>query len=58
MKIQIHNNLGMRVWESDLISDESNWSKELEIERNGIYLISVEIGNEIHFERVVIMGKN
>lgn len=58
MKIQIHNNLGMRVWESNLISDESNWSKELEIERNGIYLISVEIGNEIHFERVVIMGKN
>jgi hypothetical protein len=58
MKIQIHNNLGMRVWESDLISDESNWSKELEIERNGIYLISVEIGNEIHFERVVILGQN
>ncbi len=58
MKIQIHNNLGMRVWESNLITNEPNWNKELQLEKNGIYLITFQIGNEIHFERVVIMGNN
>ena len=57
MKIQINDNLGMKIWESNLIVGESGWSNELEIERNGIYLITVQLGNEIYYERIVILGK-
>ncbi|MFK7770981.1 MAG: tyrosinase family protein [Saprospiraceae bacterium] len=57
MSVQIHDNLGMKVWESSLILDESGWNKELEIDRNGIYVITIQIGNEIYNERIVILGK-
>jgi len=55
MKIQIHDNLGMRVWESKLMSDELNWRKELAIDKNGIYIITVQLGDEIYNERIVIL---
>lgn len=58
MKIQINDNLGLKIWESNLILEESNWSKELEIERNGVYIITVQLGNKIYYERIVIMSKN
>jgi hypothetical protein len=57
MKIQINDNLGMKIWESNLMVGESGWSKELEIERNGVYLISIQLGNETYYERIVILGK-
>ena len=56
MKVQIHDNLGLKIWESQVTSEESNWTKELEIKKNGLYLITVQIGSEIYFERIVILN--
>jgi hypothetical protein len=56
MRIQINDNLGMNIWESNSIVGESAWNKELEIERNGVYLITVQIGNETYYERIVILN--
>ncbi len=55
IQIQINDNLGMKVWESNLILDEANWSKELNIKRSGIYTISIQIGDKIYNERIVIL---
>lgn len=57
MKISINDNLGMKIWESNLILGESNWRKELDIESNGVYLISVQLGNKTYYERIVILDK-
>lgn len=57
MKIHINNNLGVKVWESDLILGESGWSEELEIIGNGIYIITVQVGNKVYNKRVVILEK-
>lgn len=54
MKITISDNLGRKVWESVLVEGESNWRKEIEIEENGIYFVTAQIGDEIFYERVII----
>ncbi|MFK8005591.1 MAG: tyrosinase family protein [Saprospiraceae bacterium] len=56
MQIRINDNLGRKVWESDLIFDEPNWRKELEIDKNGLYFITVELGSETYYERIVILN--
>ena len=57
MKIKVSDNLGRKVWESELLEGESNWREEIEIEGNGIYFISAQIGDKIHYERVVIRNE-
>lgn len=54
IKIKISDNLGRKVWESELIEGESNWRKEIEIEENGIYFVTTQIGDEIYYEQVII----
>ena len=54
MKIVINDNLGRKIWESELIEGESNWRKEMEIDGNGIYFITAQIGNKTFYERVII----
>lgn len=54
MKIKISDNLGRKVWESDLIEGESNWRKEIEIKRKGIYFVTTQIGDEIQYKRIII----
>ena len=54
IKINISDNLGRKVWENELIESESNWRKEIEINGNGVYFVTVQIGDEIHYERVII----
>jgi len=58
MEIRVVDNLGRTVWESGLIEDALSWSKEMEIKRNGIYFITAQIGNEILFERLLIMDEH
>lgn len=54
MEIKVVDNLGRKIWESEFIEGESNWRKEMEIEGYGIYIITVRIGAEIFYERMVI----
>jgi hypothetical protein len=54
MRIKATDNLGRTIWESGLIEGESNWRKEMEFERNGIYFITAQIGDEIVTKRVLI----
>jgi len=58
MKINIIDNLGRKIWESKLIDGVANWRKQVHIEENGIYFISIQIGKEIYNERVIILNKN
>ena len=57
MKIQINDNLGIKIWESNLMVETSEWRKELNIEKNGVYLISIQLGNKTYYERIVILSK-
>lgn len=57
MKIKISDNLGRKIWESELVEGESNWRKEIEIIGNGIYFVTAQIGNEIFYERAVITNE-
>jgi hypothetical protein len=54
VQIKVLDNLGRRVWESDLVESESNWRKEINIPTDGVYLLTIQIGNEIFNERMVI----
>lgn len=57
MRITISDNLGRKVWESELIEGETNWRKEIKIEGNGIYFITAQIGDEIFSERLRILNE-
>ena len=54
VKIQILNNLGAKIWESELAVNEYNLNRKIEIEENGIYLIIAQIGDETIIEKVII----
>ena len=54
IRIKVSDNLGRKIWESKLIEGESNWRTEIEIEGNGIYFITAQIGDEIYYGRVII----
>jgi hypothetical protein len=54
IKIMVLDNLGRKVWESIQVEGELNLRKEIEIEGNGIYCVSAQIGDKIHYERVII----
>jgi len=58
MKVKITDNLGRIIWESGLIKDESNWRKEMEIEKNGIYFVTAQVGGEAHYQRIIILDEN
>lgn len=57
IKIKVLDNLGRLVWESEIIEDQSNWRRELEIKRAGIYFIAAQIGREVYYQRVVITNE-
>ena len=54
MEIKISDNLGRIFWERRLIEDQSIWKNEIEIERNGIYFVTAQIGAKIYYERLVV----
>jgi len=54
IKVNITDNLGRNIWESELIKSEPNFNKEINIEGNGIYFVTVQIGRETYYERVLI----
>ncbi len=58
MEIKIFDTLGRIVWENNLYESESNFRQKIEIERNGIYFVSAQVGNKLFSERVLITGKN
>jgi len=57
MKIKITDNIGRIIWESSLLEDNLNWTKEIEFNENGIYFITALIGNKVHSKRVVVINK-
>lgn len=54
MKIKILDNLGREVWVSEIIEEDSNWKKEIEITGKGLYFVTAQIGNEMYYKRVII----
>lgn len=58
MSICISDNLGRKIWKREWAEEESVWRKELEIEENGIYFVTAQIGNKISYERLIITAKN
>lgn len=54
IKIRITDNSGRSIWDSGMMEGGSVWRKEMEIEENGIYFITTQIGGEIQYERVII----
>lgn len=54
MKIKILDNLGREVWVSEMIEEDSNWKKEIEITGKGLYFVTAQIGNEMYYKRVII----
>lgn len=54
IKIKVSDNLGRIIWKTELIESESYWRKEIEFNRNGIYFVAAQIGDEIYCERVII----
>jgi len=53
-KIDISDNLGRRVWERQLTAEESTSIKEIEIKDSGIYILTVQIGNTVYNERILV----
>ncbi len=54
IKIKVLDNIGRRITESEIIQGESNLQKEMEIKRSGIYIITVQIRDEVFYEKIVI----
>lgn len=54
IKIRITDNLGRSIWDSGMMEGGSVWRREMEIEGDGIYIISARIGDEIQYERVTL----
>lgn len=52
--IKITNNLGAIVWENIITEKTSFWRKEIELEENGIYFVSVITGNQVKNKTIII----
>lgn len=54
IKIQIFDITGRSIWENEIFESETYWKEELNIQKNGVYLFSVQIGNDIFYRRVIV----
>ena len=54
--IKVFNNVGRKIWESEVIEGETNWKKEMQIQGNGIYFVITEVGGEIICKRLILMS--
>ena len=56
MKILISDRLGRTQWRSTLLENHSEWIEEFEMREDGIYFISVQIGDQILNKRIVVIS--
>ncbi len=57
MLISLTNNLGLTIWKSDLIISNSNWIKDFQLDQNGIYTVSVQIGKRFIHQKIVVVNE-
>jgi len=54
IKVRISDKLGRTVWKSQSDNVESDWQRQVNIDKVGHYFISIQIGKEITFKKVII----
>ncbi len=57
MNIQLRDQLGRMIWNSGLIQDEPVWNKEFQLDQHGVYFISIQVGQQLIHERIMVMRK-
>lgn len=57
IKISISDNLGRSVWKKNLITGTSDLIEKIEFRGEGIYILMVQVGEEVYYKRLIIKIK-
>ncbi len=52
--LRVVDQLGRTIWENNAAENISSGRFELDVEKSGLYFVSIQIGKEAHTERVVV----
>ena len=55
LTIRLTDQLGRTIWESGRISRTISWEKEIQLENQGIYIMTTQVGDQLLHERIVVL---
>ena len=57
MRVTLFDSAGQLIYESELIENQTLWKKDFELLQKEMYFISVQIGNEVKSEKILIIDQ-